>query len=78
MVTKLIELAAKKAGGKPTRRKPTPYMEGFRGKDGQWYLRLVAGNGKTLFTSEGYRRKWEIQRALEAHRRARFPAFRWA
>lgn len=34
-----------------------PHLEGFRGRDRQWYLRLRAANGRVLMTSEGYRRR---------------------
>lgn len=34
-----------------------PHLEPFKGKDGQWYYRLVAANGQTLMTSEGYSKR---------------------
>jgi uncharacterized protein YegP (UPF0339 family) len=34
-----------------------------RGKDGQFYLRLVARNGEVLASSEGYRTRWNARRA---------------
>lgn len=39
-------------------------VEIFKGKGIQpWYLRLVAGNGRTLSLSEGYLTKWNAKRA---------------
>ena len=40
-------------------------IEMFRGIDGQWYLRIVAANGKTVLDSEGYSRKWNAKRAAK-------------
>lgn len=31
----------------------------------QWYVRLVAANGETLATSEGYVTKWNAKRAAK-------------
>lgn len=41
----------------------------FPGKDGQWYCRLVAHNGETVLTSEGYTRKWNAKRAAKSFAR---------
>lgn len=32
-----------------------PKFQTFRGQDGQYYFRLVAGNGEIILQSEGYR-----------------------
>lgn len=29
----------------------------FQGKDKQWYMHIIARNGRILMTSEGYKRK---------------------
>jgi uncharacterized protein YegP (UPF0339 family) len=29
----------------------------FKGADGDWYIRLIAGNNEPLFTSEGHQNK---------------------
>lgn len=35
-----------------------PYkLDIFQGKDGQWYISLLHGNGRKFMTSEGYTRK---------------------
>lgn len=39
-------------------------IELYRGRDGQFYFRLVAGNGQVFFPSEGYTRKWSARRAV--------------
>lgn len=36
-----------------------------QGQDGQWYYRIVAPNGETIATSEGYTRKADAIRAVE-------------
>lgn len=41
-----------------------------QGKDGQWYVRLVAGNGQILMASEGYTRQGNAYRSARAARRA--------
>ena len=39
-------------------------IELFKGKGAQpWYLRIVAANGQTVTTSEGYASKWNAKRA---------------
>lgn len=35
----------------------------FPGTNGEWFVRLRAGNGQTTFISEGYTRKWSAKRA---------------
>jgi uncharacterized protein YegP (UPF0339 family) len=37
----------------------------YRGKNKQWYLRLVGANGETLAQSEGYTVKWSAKRAAK-------------
>lgn len=37
----------------------------YPGGTRQWYIRLVAGNGETLNTSEGYSTKWNAKRAAK-------------
>lgn len=36
-----------------------------QGKDGQWYVRLVAANGRILMASEGYTRRRDAERAVD-------------
>ena len=33
----------------------------FEGKDGQWYLRLIAVNGETLMSSEGHKNLVDVR-----------------
>lgn len=40
-----------------------------QGKDGQWYVRLVAANGQILMASEGYTRKGNADRAAKTIQR---------
>jgi uncharacterized protein YegP (UPF0339 family) len=40
-------------------------MNKYPGKKSEWYVRLVAGNGETLNTSEGYATKWNAKRAAK-------------
>lgn len=42
----------------------------FEGSDGQWYWRLVAGNGQVIAAGEAYTRKRDALRAIRAVRRA--------
>lgn len=35
----------------------------FRGSDGQWYCRMRAANGQTVWTTEGYTVKRSAERA---------------
>lgn len=37
----------------------------YQGKDRQYYLRLVASNGRTVLDSEGYRTRWNARRAAK-------------
>jgi len=37
-------------------------IEVFRGKDGQWYFRVKAGNGQIVAQSEGYTRKYDAKK----------------
>lgn len=37
-----------------------------QGKDGQHYVRLVAANGRILMSSEGYTRRRDAYRAIQA------------
>lgn len=43
---------------------PSKYLK-FPGRRQEWYVRLVANNGKTLNTSEGYATKWNATRAAK-------------
>ena len=38
-------------------------IEVYRGKDGQWYVRLRASNGQVVNVTEGYTRKGSALRA---------------
>ena len=40
-------------------------MNKYPGKKKEWYVRLIAGNGETLNTSEGYATKWNAKRAAK-------------
>lgn len=35
----------------------------FRGENGKWYFHRVAGNGRVISSSQGYRRRWNAKRA---------------
>jgi uncharacterized protein YegP (UPF0339 family) len=37
----------------------------FRGKNDDWYFRIIADNGEQLAMSEGYRRKIDAQKTAE-------------
>lgn len=39
-------------------------IETFQGKDGQFYVRIVAGNGEPLFVSEAYVRPYDAEEAI--------------
>jgi uncharacterized protein YegP (UPF0339 family) len=47
-----------------------PKFETFQGADGQWYWRLVAGNGETVATGEGHTRPEDATRAARTAGRA--------
>ena len=47
------------AGKKPT-------FDLFKGEDGQYYFNLVAPNGETIATSEGYERKAGAENGIRA------------
>lgn len=40
----------------------------FKGEDGQFYFRVVAGNGEVISISEGYTRKSSVYRAIKSFR----------
>jgi uncharacterized protein YegP (UPF0339 family) len=40
-------------------------MNTYPGKRRKWYVRLVAGNGETVVTSQGYVSKWNATRAAK-------------
>ena len=39
-------------------------FEIFKGKDGQYYFRLIANNGEVVATSEGYTTKQNCQKGI--------------
>jgi uncharacterized protein YegP (UPF0339 family) len=39
----------------------------FQGADGQWYFRILAGNGETIASSEGHKRKIDAWAVVENH-----------
>ncbi len=42
------------------------YFAIFKGQDGAWWWRFVAGNGREIFrSSEGYWHKQDCQRSIE-------------
>lgn len=41
----------------------------FRGRDYQYYFRLIAGNGEIIATSEGYTTKQSAQHGVDAVKR---------
>jgi len=44
-------------------------FEVFRGEDGQWYFRVVGGNGEIMSQSEGYTTRSNARRAVATFRR---------
>ncbi|MBX3193179.1 MAG: YegP family protein [Labilithrix sp.] len=42
----------------------TPHFEIFKGKNGQYYFRLVAGNEQIVLASEGYTRKASAEKGV--------------
>lgn len=40
----------------------------FVGSDGQYYFRVVAGNGEVISVSEGYTREASVYRAIKSFR----------
>jgi len=49
----------------------------FRGKDKLWYARLVARNGNTLFTSEGYGERRNAKGAVLSAMRGFSKGVKW-
>ena len=47
-----------------------PKFKYKKGTDGQWYFRLVAGNGEIVATGEGYTTKESCLEGIEAVKRA--------
>lgn len=45
-------------------------FEYWYGVGGEWYWRLKANNGEILCHSEGYTRKYDCQKGIEACKRA--------
>lgn len=43
-----------------------PRFEVFEGKDGQFYFRLKARNGKIICQSEGYTRRVNVLKGIDA------------
>lgn len=43
-------------------------IEVFKGKDGQWYVRVVGANGKTVTITEGYANKANAKRSARMMR----------
>lgn len=41
------------------------HLEILRGESGEWYVKLVAGNGETMMHSEAYDNKQNAERAAE-------------
>jgi uncharacterized protein YegP (UPF0339 family) len=59
--------------GEPARRERRSvarWSEPFQGRDGQWYFHLRAANGEIVAQSEGYTRRADAYRGVEAAKRA--------